>query len=98
MKRKLLLSLMIIVFGISGFFIPSAYSTVEEVSTDNLFNYYEIATGGTNLDGAVDDAGNVFVVYERSGNIYIVKNRESEELVGVGTRPALALGDDGAPH
>lgn len=63
----------------------------------NLNNNYEIAEG-TNIDSDADNSGNAFVVYERSGKIYLVKNRESELLVGVGSSPTLALDTLGTPH
>lgn len=63
----------------------------------NLSNNYEIAEG-TNIDSDVDSLGNTFVVYERSGSIYLVKNRENEVLVGGGSSPALALDNTGSPH
>lgn len=66
--------------------------------TIDLANNYEIAVAGANLDSAVDSVGNTYVVYERSGNIYIVKNRSSEELVGTGTNPTIALDDTNTPH
>lgn len=66
--------------------------------TISLANKYEIATAGANLDSAVDSTGNTYVVYERSGNIYIAKNRGSEELVSAGSDPSIAVDSLGKAH
>ena len=54
-----------------------------------LSNNYEIAVG-SNIDSATDNSGNTFVVYERSGSIYLTKNRDAEVLIGSGSNPALS--------
>jgi hypothetical protein len=68
------------------------------VSSLEIPNNYEIAVAGTNLDAVVDSAGNAHVVFERSGNIYLVKNRGSEQLIGAGSSPSIAMDNSGNPH
>ncbi len=62
-----------------------------------LSNNYEIAVG-SNIDSATDNSGNTFVVYERSGSIYLTKNRDAEVLIGSGSNPALSIDNSGVPH
>lgn len=68
-----------------------------KAADSGLNNIYEISVGA-NIDSEVDDLGNTFVVYDKSGSVYLVKNRENEVLVGVGTSPTIAIDSTGSPH
>jgi hypothetical protein len=54
-------------------------------------NNYTIAENANGLDASIDSLGNLYSVYESSGNIYIRKNRGGAELIGTGSGPAIAI-------
>jgi hypothetical protein len=65
------------------------------------FSTYQVtdSTGNnSNIDAATDSSGNPHAVYERDGNIYYKAGIGSEELVGAGTQPAIAIGPDDIPQ
>ena len=55
-------------------------------------------TNNANIDVAVDADGQPHAVYDRGGSVYYKKGIGAEELVGVGTKPAIAVGPDGVPQ
>jgi hypothetical protein len=59
-------------------------------SAPMLPNRYQIATGA-NPDAATDALGNVFVVYERAGNVYLEENRGNEGLISAGSGVVIAV-------
>ena len=69
----------------------------ESVNVPVLNNIYEIAVG-SNIDAQLDSSANVYVVYERAGNIYLTKNRTNEEFVTAGSTPVLAVDVSGNLH
>ncbi|NLD39220.1 MAG: hypothetical protein GX654_20375 [Desulfatiglans sp.] len=55
-------------------------------------------TNNANIDVAVDADDIPHAVYDRGGSVYYKKGIGAEELVGVGTNPAIAVGPDGVPQ
>lgn len=63
-------------------------------------NNYFIGTG-LNADAGIDANGNVYVVYVNAGNLYLVKNLGSAEIIpdgGGDSKPALAVDNTGLVH
>ncbi|MFA6322663.1 MAG: hypothetical protein WCX71_04280, partial [Candidatus Buchananbacteria bacterium] len=82
-------------------FIAGGFTAVEQALAAPSLNTYRLTFSGSNNqnpDAAIDSAGNVSAVYERSGMIYYKQNRQTEEAVIAGTNPAMALDNAGNVH
>ncbi len=90
LKRLKKLSVSMLIFALAFSPLNLVRAAVSE-PTFELTNIYEIATAGINIDADVDKLGNSYVVFERSNNIYIVKNRGGEELVAAGSDPSIVV-------
>ena len=64
----------------------------------DVYQITDSTTNNANIDVAVDTDGQPHAVYDRGGSVYYKKGIGTEELVGVGTRPAIAVGPDGVPQ
>ncbi|MBN1904424.1 MAG: hypothetical protein JW927_04935 [Deltaproteobacteria bacterium] len=64
----------------------------------DIYPITDSTTNNANIDVAVDEGGLPHAVYDRGGSVYYKKGIGTEELVGVGTNPAIAVGPDGVPQ
>ena len=89
--------------SISLFVVVSMFLSLISIVAGVDSNHYQISTGGnSNVDAAIDSAGNTHAVYERDGNIYYTysygDSKQAEELVGAGSSSSIAVDSNNVPH
>ena len=83
------------------FAILCLVSLIAILPVSGALNYYQITNNSAseaNIDTDLDGSGFIHAVYERAGQIYYTKGLDSEELIGAGTNPAIAVDLNAVPH